>query len=44
MDVIVYFSISGNDGVLYEILDDDLNIIATLGFQDLINLNKNLTL
>ena len=43
VDVIVYFSISGNDGVLYEILDDDLNIIATLGFQDLINLNKNLT-
>jgi hypothetical protein len=43
VDVIVYFSIPGSDGVLYEILDDDLNIIATLGFQDFINLNKNLT-
>ena len=43
VDVIVYFSIRGNEGVLYEILDDDLNIIATLGFQDFIKLNKNLT-
>ena len=43
VDVIVYFSIRGNDGVLYEILDDDLKIIATLGFQDSINLNKSLT-
>ncbi len=43
VDVIVFFSIRGNDGVLYEILDDDLNIIATLGFQDFINLYKNLT-
>ena len=43
MDVIVYFSTRGSDGVLYEILDDELNIIATLGFQDFIKLNKNLT-
>ena len=45
MDVIVYFSIrgSGSDGVLYEILDDELNIIATLGFQYFINLNKKPT-
>lgn len=42
VDVIVFFSIRGNDGVLYEILDDDLNIIAILGFQDFINLYKNL--
>ena len=40
VDVIVFFSIRGNDGVLYEILDDDLNIIATLGFQDFITLYK----
>ena len=40
VDVIVFFSIRGNDGVLYEILDDDLNIIATLGWQDFINLYK----
>ncbi|MDD5266912.1 MAG: regulator [Methylococcales bacterium] len=42
VDAIVYFSIRGNNGVLYEILDDELNIIATLGFEDFINLNKNL--
>ena len=40
VNVIVFFSIRGNDGVLYEILDDDLNIIATLGWQDFINLYK----
>jgi hypothetical protein len=40
VDVIVFFSIRGNDGVLYEVLDDDLNIIATLGFEDFINLYK----
>jgi quercetin dioxygenase-like cupin family protein len=43
VDVIVFFSIRGNDGVLYEILDDDLNIIATLRFQDFIALYNNLT-
>ncbi|MGR9115613.1 MAG: regulator [Gammaproteobacteria bacterium] len=37
-DVIVLFSIRGNDGVLYEILDDDFNIIATIGMSDLIDL------
>jgi quercetin dioxygenase-like cupin family protein len=42
-DVIVFFSIRGNDGVLYEILDDNLDIIATLGFQDFINLYKDQT-
>lgn len=40
IDVIVFFSIRGNNGVLYEILDDDLNIIATLELQDFINLYK----
>jgi len=41
IDVIVLFSIRGNDGVFYEILDDDLNVIATLGMQDFIELYKN---
>jgi len=39
-DVIVFFSIRGSDGVLYEILDDSLNIIATLNMQDFISLYK----
>lgn len=43
VDAIVFFSIRGNDGALYEILDDDLNIIATLGLQDFINLYKDQT-
>jgi hypothetical protein len=38
VDVIVFFSIRGEESVLYEILDDDLNVIATLGFQDFINM------
>lgn len=37
-DVIVLFSIRGSDGVLYEILNDDLSLAATLSMQDLINL------
>lgn len=37
-DVIVLFSIRGSDGILYEILDDDLNQIATISMQDLIGL------
>ncbi|CAA9889639.1 Regulator [Candidatus Methylobacter favarea] len=40
MDAIVFFSIRGSDGVCYEILDDDLTVIATLGMQDLIGLCK----
>lgn len=34
-DVIVLFSIRGSDGVLYEILDDAQNRIATITMQDL---------
>lgn len=41
IDVIVLFSIRGSDGVLYEVLDDDLNVIATLSMQDFIDLYKN---
>ena len=39
-DVIVLFSIRGSDGILYEILDNDLNQIGTLSMQDLIDLYK----
>lgn len=35
---IVLFSIRGAEGVMYEILNDDENIIATLGMQDFIGL------
>lgn len=40
-DVIVFFSIRGKDGILYEILDDDWNVIATLSMRDFVNLNKD---
>jgi len=42
-DTIVFFSIRDSDGVLYEILDDALNVIATLAMQDFIGLYKNQT-
>lgn len=35
---IVLFSIRGTDGVMYEILDEDENIVAALGMQDFIGL------
>jgi len=35
---VVLFSIRGEVGVIYEILDDKQNIIATLSFQDFIDL------
>lgn len=37
-DVIVLFSIRDCDGVLYEILDDELNVVGTLAMQDFIDL------
>jgi len=37
-DVIVLFSIRGSDGVLYEILDDELNVIGALAMQDFVDL------
>lgn len=40
-DVVVFFSIRGSNGILYEILDDDLNQIATISMQDLIGLYKS---
>lgn len=36
-DVIIAFSIRG-DGVLYELLDDDMNLIGAISMQDLIDL------
>jgi quercetin dioxygenase-like cupin family protein len=39
-DVVVFFSIRGNDGILYEVLDNDLNLFATISMQDLIGLYK----
>ncbi len=37
-DAIVLFSIRGSDGVLYEILDDEQTVVATLGMQDFVGL------
>jgi quercetin dioxygenase-like cupin family protein len=37
-DVVVLFSIRGSDGVCYEILDDELNVIGALAMQDFIAL------
>ncbi|AMK75969.1 MULTISPECIES: hypothetical protein [Methylomonas] len=39
-DVIVLFSIRGSDGVLYEILDDELNVVAELGMRDFLDLHQ----
>lgn len=33
-DVVILFSIRGTDGTMYEILDDNQNVIATLGMGD----------
>lgn len=37
-DAIVLFSIRGGDGVLYEILDDDMNRVGELSWQDFVDL------
>ena len=39
-DVIIAFSIRGNDGVLYELLDDDMAVMGTITMQDLVDLHK----
>ncbi len=39
-DVVVFFSIRGSDGVLYEILDDDQNVIGTLSMEDFAGLHE----
>jgi len=33
-DVIILFSIRGTDGTAYELLDDDRNVVGTLGMAD----------
>ena len=38
-DVIIAFSIRGT-GVLYELLDNEMNLIGTISMQDLIDLHK----
>lgn len=43
VDAIVFFSIRGGDGVFYEILDDEMAIIAELGMRDFIELYKKQT-
>jgi quercetin dioxygenase-like cupin family protein len=35
---VVFFSIRGNNGALYEVLDDGQNLIGTLSMQDFIDL------
>jgi quercetin dioxygenase-like cupin family protein len=37
-DAVVFFSIRGSEGMFYEVLDDNLKLIATLGMQDFIGL------
>jgi hypothetical protein len=36
---VVFFSIRGSNGVFYEVLDDQQNLIATLGMQDFVELH-----
>jgi hypothetical protein len=38
-DAIIAFSIRG-DGVLYQLLDDDMKLIASISMQDLIDLKN----
>jgi 2,4'-dihydroxyacetophenone dioxygenase len=33
---VVFYSVRGKDGVLFEILDDDLNVVGTLSMEDFI--------
>ena len=39
-DVVVFFNMRGHDGVFYELLDDDQNVIASLGYEDFLNAYK----
>ena len=36
-DAVVYYSVRGKDGTLFEIFDDNLNVIMTLGIDDFIS-------
>jgi hypothetical protein len=33
-DVIIHFTIHSEDGPIYEALDDDMNVVATIGLED----------
>src|SRR5262245_55440759 len=37
---VVFYSVRGKDGVLFEILDDDLHVVGTLSMQDFLNAFK----
>ena len=39
-DAVVAFSMRRENGVMYEILDDDMNVVDTISFQDLEDLNN----
>jgi len=40
-DVIVFFDMRGRDGVFYEILDDDQNVVAPLSYADFLSVYKS---
>jgi len=40
-DVVVFFDMRGHDGVFYEVLDHNLNVIGTLGYTDFLGLYKD---
>src|SRR6266849_7287136 len=37
---VVFYSVRGKDGVLFEVLDDDLNVVATLSMEDFVGAFK----
>lgn len=39
-EAVVFYSVRGKDGILFEVLDDNLNVIATLSMEDFIGLYK----
>jgi quercetin dioxygenase-like cupin family protein len=39
-EAIVFYSVRGKDGVLFEILDDDLNVVGTLSMDDFVGALK----
>jgi quercetin dioxygenase-like cupin family protein len=39
-DVVVFFDMRGHDGVFYELLDDDQNVVATLGYAEFLAVYK----
>lgn len=38
---VVFYSVRGKDGALFEVLDDNLNSVASLGLEDFVNLLAN---